>query len=67
MENKKQTAVDWFAERVQSDKIFSFERVLEQAKQMEKEQIISSCRRFADTLGVDEEDFELWYNEKFVN
>lgn len=38
MENK-QTAVEWFAERIQSDFIFNFENVLNQAKKMEKEQI----------------------------
>jgi hypothetical protein len=38
MEDKKQTALEWFAERIQSDKIFSFERVLEKAKAMEKQQ-----------------------------
>jgi hypothetical protein len=38
MENK-QTAVEWFAERIQSDKIFNFQNVLKQAKQMEEEQI----------------------------
>jgi hypothetical protein len=37
MENK-QTAVEWFAERIQSDFIFNFENVLNQAKQMEKDQ-----------------------------
>jgi hypothetical protein len=31
------TAVEWFAERIQSDKIFNFETVLSKAKQMEKE------------------------------
>jgi len=39
MNNQKQkTAVEWFAERIQSDKIFNFENVLKQAKEMEKEQ-----------------------------
>jgi hypothetical protein len=36
---KQQTAVEWFAERIQSDKIFNYENVLKQAKQMEKDQI----------------------------
>jgi hypothetical protein len=35
----EQTAVEWFAERIQSDKIFNFETVLSKAKEMEKEQI----------------------------
>lgn len=36
------TAVEWFAERIQSDKIFNFETVLSKAKQMEKEQIVNA-------------------------
>ena len=36
--NKQQTPVEWFAKRIQSDKIFNFEKVLEQAKEMDKEQ-----------------------------
>ena len=40
--NKKVTAVEWLAERIQSDKIFNFNKVLEQAKAMEKEQIINA-------------------------
>jgi hypothetical protein len=39
MEQRKQTAVEWFAERIQSDFIFNFENVLNQAKQIEKEQM----------------------------
>lgn len=36
----EQTAVEWFAERIQSDKIFNFENVLKQAKEIEKEQMM---------------------------
>jgi hypothetical protein len=39
---KQMTAVEWFSERIQSDVIFNFEKVLQQAKQMEKEQIIKA-------------------------
>jgi predicted ABC-type ATPase len=40
MEKEKQlTAVEWFAERIQSDKIFNFETVLSKAKQMEKQRL----------------------------
>ena len=35
----KQTAVEWLVERIQSDKIFSLKKVIEQAKAMEREQI----------------------------
>jgi len=33
-----QTAVEWFAKRIKSDTIFNFEKVLKQAKEMEKQQ-----------------------------
>jgi hypothetical protein len=33
------TAVEWFAERIQSDKIFNFETVLSKANKMFEEQI----------------------------
>ncbi len=42
MESKQQTALEWFAQRIQSDKIFSFDVVLKQAIQMEREQIIEA-------------------------
>lgn len=45
----EQTAVEWLAERIQSDKIFNFENVLNKAKEMEKQQII---------------DFALWFNNR---
>ena len=45
MANKQQTALEWFAERIQSDKIFSFDVVLKQALQMEREQIVESYIR----------------------
>ena len=34
------TAVEWFADRIKSDKIFNFQNVLNQAKEMEEEQKI---------------------------
>lgn len=39
MGSKQQTALEWFAQRIQSDKIFSFDVVLKQAIQMERDQI----------------------------
>lgn len=33
---QQQTPVEWFSERIQSDVVFSFEKVLQQAKEMEK-------------------------------
>lgn len=70
MENK--TAIEWFAERIQSDKIFSFERVFEKAKEMEKQQFIDFFMWFRDNgeryLGLSIEKFiEEYYNQKFNN
>ena len=39
MEGKKQTAIDWLADRLESITLDLFE----QAKQMEREQIIEAC------------------------
>jgi predicted ABC-type ATPase len=55
------TAVEWFAERIQSDKIFNFEIVLSKAKQMEKEQIINACKQCSYSY----EEAEQYYNETF--
>jgi hypothetical protein len=33
----QQSPVEWFAERIQSDKIFNFKNVLQQAKGMERD------------------------------
>ena len=40
--SNKQSSIEWFAERIKSDKIFSFEKVLEQAKAMHKEEIVNT-------------------------
>ena len=37
--NKQQTSLEWFAERIQSDKIFNFEKVLQQAKERYSDEI----------------------------
>jgi hypothetical protein len=63
------TAVEWFAERIQSDKIFNFETVLSKANKMFKEQIIEA-RVTAPILPViDKSDYlkeaEQYYNETF--
>jgi hypothetical protein len=73
MENK-QTAVEWFAERIQSNKIFNFENVLKQAKQMEKEQIIDAHGvksrggfRAHGEFFQETKTGEEYYNEKYAN
>jgi len=77
----KQTAVEWFAERIQSDKIFNFENVLKQAKEMDKEQKISFyVKAFTSFLSEEssepyheviaehgKEQAEQYYNKTFKN
>lgn len=68
MENK--TPLEWFAERIQSDIIFSFERVFEKAKEMEKQQFIDFFMWFRDNgekyLGLSIEQFvEEFYKQKY--
>jgi hypothetical protein len=46
---KELTAVEWFAERIQSDKIFNFETVLSKAKKMEKEQMCNFASDYVET------------------
>jgi hypothetical protein len=72
MENNiKQTALEWFAERIQSDKIFNFEKVYEKAKEMEKEQIIEAfeigvqSEFFLQTFNAPSNDGEKYYNETY--
>jgi hypothetical protein len=68
--NKQQTAVEWFAERIQSDKIFNFEKVLEQAKEMEKERIETAYNK-GTVHGIDYPESTLpitgeqYYNETY--
>jgi len=67
------TAVEWFAERIQSDKIFNFETVLSKAKEMEKEQHDNTAEEwwkqgahYMESGGTCKwESFEQYYNETF--
>jgi len=76
MNDKQQTAVDWFAEQISSenllgiytyDEMVMFDDLLKQAKEMEKEQIINANRDDVDMV-VDKKDFisgEQYYNETY--
>ena len=57
----KQTAVEWLIEELK----ISLRKEIEQAKEMEKQQIIDACEKFGNLNGVDIEDYEQYYNEKF--
>ncbi len=68
----KQTAVEWFAERIQSDKIFNFENLLNKAKEMDKVQHKETAeywnnRGILSTMNYDFErdNFEQWYQKKY--
>ena len=71
---KQQTAVEWFSERIQSDKIFNYENVLKQAKQMERNQIEKSYSDgfddgylLANGENTKFDDCYLYYNETYEN
>jgi len=66
----KQTAVEWLAEKIGHNSLMAlteYNEILEQAKEMEKEQIIDFGYDIADELacGVfrDKKDMEERYNE----
>jgi hypothetical protein len=60
------TAVEWFANRISHGGLVSkkqFDELLEQAKEIEKEQIINAYK--ADLHPCSDEDAEQYYNETF--
>jgi hypothetical protein len=71
----KQTAVQWLVEELNNIKVWTKNDIIlqkadiliEQAKEMEKQQIIDACRSFGNLNGVDDSDFEQYYNETFKN
>jgi hypothetical protein len=78
--SKQQTAVEWLIEElVKIDRKLDGKRksedatvlkmnpfkIIEQAKEMEKQQIIDACVNFGNLNGVGIEDFEQYYNETF--
>jgi hypothetical protein len=85
MSNKQQTAVEWFAEQIESgkieivysDKIHSIKcipEIIQQAKEMEKQQIIDACQQgFYDGLDMAKtkkskfKSAEQYYNETYNN
>ncbi len=55
------TAVEWLIEQWPILESQIPERILEQAKEMEKEQIIDACKQCSYSY----EEAEQWYNETF--
>jgi hypothetical protein len=61
------TAVEYLEEIIYGDKEFSLSEVFEQAKEIERVQIIQSFQ-YGDSLGYyDLSDAEQYYNETFKN
>jgi len=67
MSNKQQTAVEWLMDRLPHSIETQFSKQIEQAKEMEKEQIIDTfvegmrCQNFDPNKGR----AEIYYNETF--
>lgn len=65
MSNKKQTAVEWLTEKLRTEFGFAFSNnILEQAKELEREQIEDAYRDSRYSL-ISKEDAEQYYNEIF--
>jgi hypothetical protein len=61
----QQTAVEWLQSEWQKhDMDISVRELWQQAKEMEKEQILNACRQFAD-YPFDEYDVKQYYNETY--
>ena len=62
----KQTAVEWLVEQMKLDELFNADYFIEQAKEMEKEQIIRARQDGLDNgFSNGSWDSNLYYNETF--
>ena len=60
----KKTAVEWLREKLWKEFNFSFsDNILEQAKEMEKQQMRDASCPYVG--GWENDEFEYWYNETF--
>jgi len=66
MSNKKQTAVEWLAIYLKDVTSLNCDRIIEQAKEMEKQQIIDFANNYGfDVCGYDYERAEQYYKETY--
>ena len=64
MSNKKQTAIEWLAEKMLFNEFHN--PYLEQAKEMERQQIIDFANNYGfDVCGYDYERAEQYYKETY--
>ena len=62
----KQTAVEKLEKELKERySLMNSEPLFEQAKQMEKQQIVDACEKFGNLNGVDIQDYEQYYNKTF--
>ena len=61
----KQTAVEWLVEQMKLDELFNADYFIDQAKEMEKEQMKNASCPYIG--GWEDDEFEHWYNETFKN
>jgi hypothetical protein len=62
------TAVEWLAERIEADKVYNLQKLIQQAKEMEKQQTehaFNESRLTHPMIGFKHETFEQYYNETF--
>ena len=69
METKKQTSVEWLVDKIKLKyndiDFYHIKKEIEQAKQIEKEQIIEACNYGCSDWGSFK-DVEKYYNETYV-
>ena len=61
----KHTAVEWLVEQMKLDELFNADYFIDQAKEMEKEQMKNASCPYIG--GWEDDEFEYWYNETFKN
>tara|TARA_R110000822_G_scaffold8019_2_gene32080 strand:+ start:455 stop:664 length:210 start_codon:yes stop_codon:yes gene_type:complete len=65
MSNKKQTAVEWLEAYLKTYTSFNLHKIIEKAKEIEKEQIIAACNQI-EVFGKDHElPGEQYYKETY--
>jgi len=66
MSNKQQTAVEWLMDRLPHSIETQFSKQIEQAKELEKQQIIDACQQ--ERMYSEEEVLKLWnwLNDGFI-
>jgi len=65
--NKQQTAVEWLEKQTRKPEWHSLKRgdIFEQAKEMEKEQMIEFAKEFIDVVNIEDKDIEIIYEQTY--